>query len=184
MIENKHANFKTITMVYIALFAVLITVCSWISIPAVVPFSLQTFAVFCTIGFLGGKRGSLSIVVYILLGVIGIPVFAGFSGGAGILIGATGGYIIGFVFMALVYWLITGLFGNKTIVMIFAMLSGLLVLYAFGTAWFIIVYARSSGAVGLIAALGWCVFPFIIPDIIKMGLAILLVKRLKPYVKL
>ena len=66
-------------MVYIAVFAVLIAICSWISIPTTVPFTLQTFAVFLAVGVLGGKRGSLSVLIYILLGAVGIPVFAGFS---------------------------------------------------------------------------------------------------------
>lgn len=71
---------KTYDMVYIAVFAVLIAICSWISIPTTVPFTLQTFAVFLAVGVLGGKRGSLSVLIYILLGAVGIPVFAGFSG--------------------------------------------------------------------------------------------------------
>ena len=61
-------------MVYIAVFAVLIAICSWISIPTTVPFTLQTFAVFLAVGVLGGKRGSLSVLIYILLGAVGIPV--------------------------------------------------------------------------------------------------------------
>ena len=66
-------------MVYIAIFAVLMAICSWISIPMSVPFTLQTFGVFLAVGVLGGKRGTLAIVVYVLLGAIGIPVFAGFT---------------------------------------------------------------------------------------------------------
>ncbi|MEI3229118.1 MAG: biotin transporter BioY [Lachnospiraceae bacterium] len=89
---------KTRDMVYIAIFAVLIAICSWISIPTTVPFTLQTFAVFLAVGVLGGKRGTLSILIYLLLGAIGVPVFAGFTGGIGIVLGTTGGYIIGFLF--------------------------------------------------------------------------------------
>lgn len=90
---------KTYDMVYIAVFAVLMAICSWISIPTVVPFTLQTFGVFLAIGVLGGKRGSLAVLVYILLGAIGVPVFAGFTGGIGILLRNTGGYIVGFLFL-------------------------------------------------------------------------------------
>jgi len=89
---------RTYDMAYIAIFAVLIAICSWISIPMTVPFTLQTFGVFMAVGVLGGKRGSLAVLVYILLGAIGVPVFAGFSGGFGILLNNTGGYIIGFLF--------------------------------------------------------------------------------------
>jgi len=100
------------------------------------------------------------------------------SGGIGILFGTTGGYIIGFLFTGLLYWLITHFFGEKLPVMILALVLGLAVCYAFGTAWFMIVYAKNSGSVGLLAALGWCVFPFILPDCVKMALAILIGKRL------
>ena len=155
---------KIVAMVQIALFAAIIAICSWIQIPLTVPFTLQTFAVFCTLGILGGKNGTISVLLYIILGAVGVPVFAGFSGGVGVLLGTTGGYIIGFLFTALLYWVITHFFGDKLPVMIIAMALGLVVCYAFGTAWFMLVYARTTGAVGLMTALGWCVFPFILPD--------------------
>ena len=75
--------FSTKDMTLIAMFAVLMAVCSWISIPTQVPFTLQTFAVFCTLGVLGGKRGFFAVLVYVLLGAVGVPVFAGFTGGIG-----------------------------------------------------------------------------------------------------
>ena len=115
---------KTYDMVYVAVFAVLIAICSWISIPMTVPFTLQTFAVFLAVGVLGGKRGSLAVLIYILLGAVGIPVFAGFSGGIGQLLGNTGGYIIGFLFSALLMWLIEKLFGRKTWVLGISMVLG------------------------------------------------------------
>lgn len=169
---------KIVAMVQIALFAAIIAICSWIQIPLTVPFTLQTFAVFCTLGILGGKNGTISVLLYIILGAVGVPVFAGFSGGVGVLLGTTGGYIIGFLFTALLYWAITHFFGDKLPVMIIAMALGLVVCYAFGTAWFMLVYARTTGAVGLMTALGWCVFPFILPDCVKIALAILLAKRI------
>lgn len=113
-IKTKRSNRqKTLDMVYIAIFAVIIAVCSWISVPMVVPFTLQTFGVFCAVGLLGGKRGTLSVLIYVLLGAVGVPVFAGFSSGIGTLFGVTGGYIMGFIFTALIYWLITAIFGKK-----------------------------------------------------------------------
>ena len=118
---------KTYDMAYIAIFAVLIAICSWISIPMTVPFTLQTFGVFMAVGVLGGKRGSLAVLVYILLGAIGVPVFAGFSGGFGILLNNTGGYIIGFLFSALAMWAIESLWGKKPVVQIISMVVGLLV---------------------------------------------------------
>ena len=76
--------------------AALMAVCSWISIPTAIPFTLQTMAVFLAVGLLGGKRGTLAVTAYVLLGAVGAPVFANFSGGIGILLGQTGGYILGF----------------------------------------------------------------------------------------
>ncbi len=81
---------KTRDIVFIGIFAALIAICSWISIPTTVPFTLQTMGVFTAVGLLGGKRGSLAVLVYILLGLVGLPVFAGFSGGVGVLFGTTG----------------------------------------------------------------------------------------------
>lgn len=178
------AKMKTKDMVCIAVFAVIIAICSWISIPATVPFTLQTFGVFLTVGVLGGKRGSLSVLIYLLLGAIGVPVFAGFSGGIGSILGSTGGYIIGFLFLALVMWFMEHFLGKKTWVLALSMLLGLLVCYVFGTAWFMIVYANQSGAVGLWTALGWCVFPFIIPDLLKIAVALVVCKRLAKAIRL
>ena len=141
-IKTKRSNRqKTLDMVYIAIFAVIIAVCSWISVPMVVPFTLQTFGVFCAVGLLGGKRGTLSVLIYVLLGAVGVPVFAGFSSGIGTLFGVPGGYIMGFIFTALIYWLITAIFGKKLWAIILGMVLGLLACYAFGTIWFMVVYA-------------------------------------------
>ncbi|MGN1154735.1 MAG: biotin transporter BioY [Agathobacter sp.] len=181
--KTTQKNSKTLDMVYIAMFAVLIAICSWISIPTVVPFTLQTFGVFVTVGILGGKRGSLSVLVYLLLGAIGIPVFAGFRGGVQALAGATGGYIIGFLLSALLMWGMEKLLGRKSWVLALSMVLGLLVCYAFGTLWFIEVYAKNTGGIGLLTALGWCVFPFVIPDMIKIALALLLTKTITRVVK-
>lgn len=169
-------------MAYVAIMAVVIAICSWISIPTTVPFTLQTFAVFLAVGVLGGRRGTFAVLVFILLGAVGVPVFAGFQGGIGVLLGTTGGYIIGFLLSALLYWAMTRALGEKTPVMVAAMVLGLIVCYAFGTAWFMVVYARNAGAIGLGTALGWCVFPFIIPDLVKIALAVGLTRVLKPHV--
>ena len=168
---------KTYDLVYIAVGAVLIAVCSWISIPTAVPFTLQTFAVFFVLCLLGGSRGTISVIIYIILGAVGVPVFSGFMGGFAKLIGMTGGYIIGFIFICLIYWLAVKLFGTKLIVRIISLIIGLLVCYAFGTAWFMGIYAQQSGPIGLWTALTMCVIPFIIPDLVKMALAIFLANR-------
>lgn len=170
---------RTYDMAYIAVFAVLMAICSWISIPTVIPFTLQTFAVFLAVCVLGGKRGTLSVIVFVLLGAIGVPVFAGFTGGLGIIMGNTGGYIIGFIFAGLLMWLVERIFGRKMWVQAVSMLLGMVTYYVFGTIWFMIVYMRTTGPVGLSAVLGWCVIPFIVPDLIKAALALFLGNTLR-----
>lgn len=170
---------KTRMMTMTAVFAVLIAICSWISIPTAVPFTLQTFGIFLAVSVLGGKFGSLAVLVYILLGCVGVPVFAGFTGGIGVLTTNTGGYIVGFLAMALVVWALEKPAKNKIWLQLLSMVLGLAVCYAFGTVWFMIVYAGNSGSVGLMTVLGWCVIPFIIPDLIKMGLAFSVGRNLK-----
>lgn len=170
---------KTRDMALIAAFAAVITVCAWISVPAAVPFTLQTFAVFLAVGLLGGKRGTIAVAVYILLGAVGVPVFSGFNGGLGALLGITGGYILGFLAAAAVMWGLTSVLGGSVPALAFSMAAGMLTCYALGTAWFMVVYARTQGAVTLLAVLSKCVFPFILPDLVKIGLALLLTVRLK-----
>ncbi|MCF0132666.1 MAG: biotin transporter BioY [Blautia sp.] len=183
--ENANAaTGKTKDIVLIGMFAVIMAICSWISIPTAVPFTLQTMGVFLAVGVLGGKRGSMTVLIYILLGLVGVPVFHGFTGGPGILFGNTGGYIIGFLGSALVMWLVEKVAGGRLgkWVRILSMLAGLCVCYTFGTIWFVFVYTRNVGTVGLMTVLGWCVFPFIIPDLIKIMLAFMLSNRLRQYV--
>lgn len=180
---TQRRTMKTLDMVYIALFAALISICAWISIPTTVPFTLQTFAVCLTAGLLGMKRGTLTIVVYLLLGAIGLPVFAGFKGGLGSLLGTTGGYLIGFLFTALIVGFISDRFGRKLPAVAAAMVVGIAVCYAFGTVWFLLLYIKNTGPVGIGTVLSWCVIPFIIPDIIKAAVAALLTSRLGRFVK-
>lgn len=176
-------KWTTRDMAYVGIFAVLIAVCAWISIPTTVPFTMQTFGIFAAVGLLGGRRGSMAVLVYILLGAVGLPVFAGFSGGAGMLLSTTGGYIVGFWASALVYWLITAHMGTRPAVMAMAMVAGLIACYALGTVWFMQVYAQSAGPVGLMTALGWCVFPFVVPDLCKIALALWVSCKLRSHVK-
>ena len=174
---------KILNLAYIAMGAALITLCAWITIPiGPVPFTMQTFAVITIAGIFGWKRGTLSVLVYIALGALGTPVFSGFKGGLGALAGVTGGYIVGFIFTALIVGLISSR-TKKIVPLALAMLGGILCCYAFGTVWFMVVYTRSTGAIGLISVLSKCVFPYILPDIIKIVLGVLLTKRLHKYIK-
>lgn len=157
------------------LFAALMAVCSWISIPTAVPFTLQTLGIFLSVGLLGGRLGTLAVAVYLLLGAVGLPVFAGFTGGPGVLMGVTGGYLAGFLATALVMWAMEGL-GERF--RLLSMALGLLSCYIIGTLWFLAVYTRQNGPVELWTVLGWCVLPFLPFDIGKMALAELVIRRM------
>ena len=155
-------------MVLCAQFAALTAVCAWISIPVFdIAFTLQTFAIFLSLGLLGGKRGCAVIGIYLLLGAVGLPVFSAFQGGFGILAGATGGYLWGFLAAGLVYRLLEGC-GKLP-----AMIAGQLVCYLCGSLWF---YLYAGGGLWLI--LLRCVIPYLLPDAAKIFLAYSLSRRL------
>lgn len=176
--RDNNRLFTTKDLTLIALFVALIAVCSWIYIPITIPVTLQTFAVFTTLAVLGGKRGMTAICSYILLGLVGLPVFSGFRGGIGILLGPTGGYITGFILSGLVFWSITNIFGTRTNVLAFSMIIGLLLCYAFGTVWFMVISNVSYSIHGLLSVINICVIPFIIPDLAKIFLSLILSKRI------
>lgn len=164
------ANTKYMTRA--ALFAALTAICAWISIPvADIGFTMQTFGVFLTLGVLGGKWGTVSILIYLLLGAVGMPVFSGFRGGMGMLLGVTGGYLWGFLFSGLTYWLLER-FGKLP-----AMIAAMAVCYLCGSIWF---HIYAGGGIGLI--LLRCVVPFLIPDGLKILLAHSLSRRLRRHI--
>ncbi len=167
----------------IGLAVAVITVCAWTSLPVgPIPFTLQTLAVALVGALLGWKRGTVAVAVYLLMGLVGIPVFAGFKCGTAALFGPTGGYIFGFFFAALVPALFRLLpvkkFWVRTALFYFGNLLGLAVCYFFGTVWFVLMYRCSVGY-----ALALCVTPYIIPDLVKLAVAALLAVRLEKYVR-
>lgn len=173
---------KVRNMALCALFAALLAVCAWISIPAGdIAITMQTFGIFLTLDVLGGKRGTIAIATYLLLGVVGLPVFSGFQGGVGTLLGVTGGYIAGFLATGLVYWLMTALGRNKEIFRLLGMLIGLLFCYLLGTLWFRFGYLLYGG-LSWGAILLKCVVPYLLPDAAKLILAWLLSRRLRQFV--
>ena len=179
-------------LVLISVSAALITICSWISIPiGPVPFTLQTLGILAVMLTAGVRRGTIAILVYLALGAVGVPVFAGFKGGIMSFVGPTGGFLIGFVIAALVYWLLEKLFLKKLMTTtvrtwIFGLLGFLvfeIVMYIVGVIWFMTVYAAQTGPVGLMTVLGWCVIPFIIPDLVKMAVALIIGERASKLIK-
>ena len=175
MRENKLVR----NLVYVAVGAALLTVCAWISVPTPIPFTLQTFAVCLIAALLGWRLGLEALLVYVLLGAVGLPVFSGFKSGFGVLLGVTGGYLIGFFFTALVVGLAAEKLGRKPLVLAVSMALGVLLCYAFGTVWFVRVYTADKGPVSFLSALTTCVFPYLLPDAAKIALAVFLTRRLR-----
>ena len=174
---------KAYDLVLIALFVALMAICAWITIPAAVPFTMQTFGVFLALLLLGGKRGAICMAVYLLLGAVGVPVFSGFHGGVSALVGSTGGYLVGFIVSALLMWALTGFARRNRWTLAVALAVSLLACYAFGTVWFVVVSVRAGKAMTFGTALSFCVLPYILPDAAKIWLAYFLSKRLKRFVK-
>ena len=158
---------KTKTMILCAIFAAILCVFSVMTIPiGPVPISMGLFGIMIAAGILGLKRGTIAVAVFILIGVVGVPVFTGFRGGVAPLAGPTGGYIWSYVPMTAVIGLLTlKTPSNKWLAMLryfLAFLTGVVVCYIMGTIQFMFVQDT-----GVKAALGICVLPFIPFDIAK-----------------
>lgn len=175
---------RTLELTYTGIFVALLAVCSWISIPTSIPFTLQTFAVSITILLLGGRRGTVAILVYILLAAAGVPVLACFHGGSGALLGPTGGYILGFLLTGICYWAVTGLAGHSFWARLTGLTLGIILMYVFGTIWFVKVYTANGGTIGYSAAFMVCVAPFLVPEAAKQFLAFTLASRLRRFIPL
>ncbi len=159
-------------MVLCSLFAALIAICAWISIPVSdIAFTLQTLGIFLSLGLLGGRRGCVAIGLYLLIGAVGLPVFSGFQGGIGMLAGVTGGYLWGFLFAGLAYCHAER-FGKLP-----AMIAGQMVCYLCGSVWF---YLYTGGGLWLILAR--CVMPYLLPDAVKIALSLTLSRRLARHI--
>ena len=131
-------KIRTKQMVLIALMTAVTCVLGPLSIPlpfSPVPISLTNFAIFLAIFVLGMKSGTISFIIYLLLGAIGVPVFSSFRGGLQVLAGPTGGYLIGFIFLALIMGFALDHFDSKLVTTIIGMIIGMAVCYAFGTVW-------------------------------------------------
>lgn len=183
--KSKKRNKLLSDMIYIALFAAVIAICAQIRLPlGPVPFTLQTLGVFLASGILGAKRGTISVLIYILLGAVGVPVFNGFSGGFGVLLGVTGGYIIGFIFTAIIVGLAGDIFKKKIWIMTVAIIIGDIICYIFGTVWFMLVMNNQGNPTTIAAALSSCVIPFLIPDAAKIAVSVILINRLGKIIKI
>lgn len=179
---------RTKELVEIALFAAVLCVIAPFTIPvpvSPVPLSLATFGVYLAAVLLGAKRGACCVLVYLLLGMIGLPVFSGFNGGIGVLAGPTGGYLLGYVLCAwIVGWLVKKQVplkkmksrGRQVMWNMFAMTLGTLVCYTMGTTWFLVVM---SGSYTVTQALLVCVVPYLVFDFIKVLAAAMMAEPVK-----
>lgn len=173
-------KLKTRDVALVGLFAALTVICAWISIPlGPVPITLQTFAVFLGAALLGSRRGTWAVAVYILLGVVGLPVFSGFKS----LNPLTFGYVLGFLPLGLMTAASEKLFPKTKLALPLGMAAGLLVCYLIGTVWFWYVMHFRGTEYGFGKILSLCVIPFIVPDLIKLGLAYFLAQKLGKFVK-
>ncbi len=155
-------------MVLCSLFASLTAICAWLSVPLPgISFTMQTFGILLTLGILGGKWGSVSILLYLLMGIVGLPVFSGFRGGAACLLDPAGGFLWGFLACGLLYW------AAERLGRLPAMVLGLTGCYACGYFWF----SRYTGT-------GLPVLPWLVPDTLKLALAYSLSGRIRRQLKI
>lgn len=165
MKEARDKLFTVRGMVYMAIFAAIICIAAPVSVQiGPIPITLATFAIYLAGAILGGKRGMIAVIVYIMLGAVGLPVFSNFNGGFTALLGPTGGYIIGYIPLVLLTGIFSDMNSKKHWTMIIGMLLGTVALYTFGTAWFMIMTGSSLGR-----ALALCALPFIPGDALKIA---------------
>ena len=168
--QERKSTSKAYSMTSIALMAAVICVVGPFTLPiGPVPITLAPLAILLSVYILGTKKGTIALLIYLLIGAVGVPVFSGFTGGVGKLAGPTGGYLIGYIFFALIAGWFIHRFYDKVVIQFLGMVLALAVLYAFGTAWLAYSAGMTFGA-----ALAVGVLPFIVFDLIKIVIAIVL----------
>ena len=172
-------NFSTKDMVFTALFAAIFCILAPFSIPiGEVPVSVTNFLIYITIYAIGWKKATVSYIIYLLLGFVGLPVFAGFTGGISKLVSPTGGYLVGFIFTSVISGLIIEKFNYKRIPNIIGMIIGLAITYIFGTAWLAFGMGRT-----FMEALAVGVLPFLIFDFGKIIIVAIIGPELQKLMK-
>ena len=174
-------NSRTRQITLIGLMTAITCILAPLSIPlpfSPVPISLTNLVIFISVFILGMKDATISFLIYLLLGTVGLPVFSSFRAGLSVLAGPTGGYLIGFIPMAIIAGLVIDRYINKRIVCLLGMIAGTAVCYLFGTAW--LAYQANMG---FQAALMAGVIPFIAGDLIKMVLAMLIGPQIRSQLK-
>lgn len=167
--SNKKLNVKR--LVLIALVTSITCLLAPFSIPipiSPVPITLTNLVLLIGVYLIGWKASTISYIAYLLLGLVGLPVFSGFTGGVGKLVGPTGGYLVGFIFLTIIAGIFVERFKNRTIIIFIGMILANIINYIFGTLWL-----SHQLEIGFTAGLSVGVFPYIIGDLIKTAAAII-----------
>jgi biotin transport system substrate-specific component len=168
--EKTNRKLTTYQLSVTALMAAVMCILGPVSVPiGPIPVSLTNLVIYFSVLLLGTRLGTLSYLVYLLLGAFGLPVFSGYMGGLAKLAGPTGGYLIGFIPMAILSGIFLKKFDGKALPVALGMIAGTLVDYILGTIWFVVLMQCD-----FLYALGVCVFPFIPGDLVKIVLAVVL----------
>lgn len=170
---HRKSIFTSRNMAYISLFTALLCVLSPLAVTlpiSPVPFTLGTFILYITIYIIGLQKGLISFLLYLLLGFVGLPIFAGLTGGPGKLVGPTGGYLVGEIFLVI----ILGLLLKKSYLL--GLILGTLVCYLLGTLWLAVL-----NHISFLTALGLGVLPYLPFDAIKILGAVLLAPRIRSH---
>lgn len=176
--ENKQKS-RTYEMASVGVMTALMCVLGPLAVPiGAVPITLTNLVVYLAVYLLGGKWGTISYGIYLVLGICGLPVFSGGTGGLAKLAGPTGGYLVGFVFMALITGLVIERVKYQVVISIIGMIVATMVAYLFGTVWFVL-----QAGCTVAYALGVCVFPFLIGDFVKIIFAAVFGRGLRGQLK-
>ncbi len=170
--KNKSTIYRLTTC---AIMTALMCILGPMSIPiGPVPVSFTNLVIYLAVCLLGTKGATISYLIYLLLGTVGLPVFSGYAGGLAKLAGPTGGYLIGFILMVLICGIVMKKSHGNTIITIIGMAVATAVAYLFGTVWFVLQMQCSVWY-----ALTVCVFPFLLFDLIKIFVAVGLGKSIR-----
>ena len=160
----------------VGIFAALLAIAAMIHIPFPIPVTLQSFVLFILAGILCPSEALSATAVYLLLGCLGLPIFSAFSGGIGTLLGPGGGFLMGFIPVVL----LCSYFNQKSHSLLYryiVAILGMLVLYVGGAGWYALTYAKHS-------VMANCILPFLLPDAIKIALAVPIALRLSKMLRL
>ena len=167
------------SMIFVALFATLMCIGAWIHFPSPVPATMQTFVVMCSLGIMGSSRTFLMLTVYIMLGILGLPVFSGFNSGFGALTGPTAGFIWGFLMGVPIFGIIKKHVKNEKNSLYIGYIIYIIIHYIPGALWYCVFSLGSITFSGLVSSLLVTVVPFVLPDAVKMIVAVITVGKLR-----